>query len=196
MTADVFQELCLIGVKNEMDSSELQLAGFTEDISEIELGEKAMEGIALVNGGRIPKFTPQADGTFTIKCYPIGVAQDGNGVMHYFSGTALDSVDPYQVINSYSHKRNRIVLLWADTLPSTASGTTNISNGIAMRFTLINAYCTNVKHDFGDKMLSAEMSFKWLAFSKSGTANACYESTGGTGLSAVTATPTSTGGQW
>lgn len=197
MTTEVFQELCLVGVKSELDSSELQLATFIEDLPEIELGEKAMEGIALVNGGRLKKFTPQADGTFTIKCYPIGVAQDGNGVMQYFtSGTALDSSDPYKTVNSYSHKNCRLVVLWAETLPPVAGTSTAAANGYAERMTVINAVCTNVKPSFDDKIKSAEVTWKWTAFDKTGTANVCYESTYGTGLAAVTATPTSPNGQW
>jgi hypothetical protein len=195
MTAEAQQEIFLLGVKGENDSSEIQYAGFTEDITNVEYGKKDFDQIVLINGGRIKKFLPQDTGEFTIKCYPLGVARDANGSMALFSGTVPAS-DPYKVINNYKHENARLVFLWAETLPGTASAATTSANGYAERLTVINANEVEVKPDYSDKIKSCEVTFKWNPFMKSGTANCCYESTYGTGLSAVTATSTSPNGQW
>ena len=76
-TPDSWTEFCRIGIKRERDSNEVQFAGITEDITALEIGEKDIEGVPLLNGGRAVRLTPMSDGTLTMKMYPVKAGLDG-----------------------------------------------------------------------------------------------------------------------
>jgi len=196
MTTEVWDEVALIGIQGEDDSAEVQWAARTEDITGLELGEKAIEGRPTLSGGRIVKKTQQADGTLTLKMFPVGVDSKTSGVSGYLAGTAGSS-DPYTVLNTHSWKKNRIILLWASTLPATAGAA--VGAGVeAYRLTVINAYCTNVTIDYTDKHKTAEVTFTWTPFNKDGDSNVSeeYSAAGGTGIGAAAATANDKNGQW
>jgi len=190
MTAEAFTEFCLVGIQSENDASEVQYAGITEDITGIEFPEKDIEGMPLVNGGNVVKKTPSTTGTITLKVYPIGIANDGTGVGQFLAGT-VDATDPFTVDLSLSRLRHKIVLVWAENLPATAGAVFATGNGDGYRITIVNAYCTSVKPSFDDKILSAEVTFKYAAFQKDASPNMKQESTFVGTLPIVTATPTS-----
>ena len=198
MTAEInsWDELCLIGIKNEEDANEVQFAAFTEDISALPTEEKQIEGKILVNGGRIVKKTGMTDKEITFKCIPVSVGRDGRGgLATYLAGTA-GTADPYSAINTNKWRVNRVVLLWANNLPTTAAAAITAGNE-ARRFTIVNAYCTKIEWSYDDKELVAEVTFKWTPFNKTAVSNDQWQYTDGTtGLDAVAATPTSANAQW
>ena len=182
-TPDAWKEVCAIGIIPE-DSSELQFAGLTEDISGMDFGEKDIEGVPLVNGGRVVKFTPMGDESITMKMYPVTADVDGTGTVQLFhptvAGTAWssDEADPIEVLNSFRRRKFGIILLWATVLPAAAS-TTPVVNIPAYRIQVINAYMTVCKPSFDDKTKTAEVTFKWAPFQKDGSANKREDSTAG-----------------
>ena len=188
MTTNVnaWTEFCLIGVIPNDGAAEVQLAGCTEDITGIDFGDKDIEGMPLVNGGRVVKKKPQEDESITFKGYPIGVANDGTGYGQFFSGTVLPTADPFIIFNDARRRTNRVTLTWREDLPA-AFGTLAAGSAVpagtgAYRITAINAYCTHYKPSFDDKILSAEVTFKWAPFNKTGTPNRREESVGTGGL--------------
>ena len=185
----------MVGVLGETDNTERQLSALTEDITGIDFGDKDIEGMPLVNGGRVVKKKPQEDESISLKVYPIGVANDGTGVDQFFSGTAIPTADPYTIFNDSRRRRHRLVLVFRDDLPTafaTGSAQSAITAGTsAFRIVVANAYCTSVKHNFDDKILSSDVTFKWAPYDKNGQPNRKMESTGTAGLSAVSATATS-----
>ena len=192
MTAfpDSWTEFCLIGIKRESDGSEVQFAALTEDITAMDWGEKEIEGMPLVNGGRVVKRVPMTDESITLKVYPVSADLDGTGVIQHMHPQSTDDItDPLLVLNSNSREKHRIVIVWATVLPATAEAV--INNVPAFRITVANAYCSKVIPSFDDKHKSAEVTFKWAPFTKSAVANKQEESTDGSAaLVAVTASPT------
>ena len=189
---DSWTELCLIGIKRESDSSEVQFAGVTEDISGMDFGEKEVEGKTLVNGGRVVQKTPMTDESITLKVYPVSADLDGTGVMqHMHPQSSDDTTNPIAVLNSNLREKHRVVIVWSTTLPATAEAATTLGEP-AYRITISNAYCTKVVPGFDDKIVSAEVTFKWTPFTKAAVANKLEESTDHTvALAEVSASPTS-----
>jgi len=79
-------EKCLIGI-SKIGKEEVQFASETET-ADFDIGEKDMEGLALTNGGRITKFTPEGDSTITFEAYPLE-AGAGKGFFDLLHGDKL-----------------------------------------------------------------------------------------------------------
>ena len=190
MTAypDSWDELALVGIKRERDTNEVQFAGIIEDITGFDIGEKDIEGRALLNGGRAVRRIPMTDGELTLKLIPVGVALDGTGVLQHFHPQAVDDTDdPYAVFNTQLRQKHRIVIVWSTVLPATAEAV-GVAGEPTQRVTISNAWLTTAPISFDDKSHTIEATFKWAPFTKSGTANVKFES--GTAVPVVTATPT------
>ena len=174
---DAWKEVCRIAIIPDGGTA-TQFHGFTEDITAMDWGEKDIEGMPLVNGGRVVKFTPMTDESMTLKVYPTR-ADDAttDSVAQFFhkQGTA-DTTDPIVVDNTITRQKFGVIVLWAETLPTNAQDVPD-SDKTAYRVQIINAYMTGYKPSFDDKILSAEVTFKWAAFQKDGSANKREEST-------------------
>ena len=173
---DAWQELCLIGLIPE-SSSEIQLAGFTEDITALDWVEKPLSTIQLTNGGHLGKFDKNTKEGITLKMYPIKADDlSADGIVQLFHPqTTSDVTDPILVANTLKRKKFGLILLWATTLPATA-GTQPAVGEIAYRVQVINAYMTKYKPSYDDKVLTAEVTFEWSPFAKDATANKREES--------------------
>lgn len=190
---DAWQEFFLLGVTPNGGNA-IQFAGITEDITAMDWGDKDIEGIALVNGGRVAKKTPMEDESMTFKVYPVSAGPDGTGVVPLFHpdgpNTLPDYSEPYAVSNTNFRRKFRLVLLWCTSLPDSPGSAESapIAGTAAYRIQIFNAYMTSYKPSFDDKIMSSEMTFKWTPFQKDGTRNKIEESTVGTAvLPAVTA---------
>ena len=73
---DAWMEECLIGI-SKIGGEEVQFASITETV-DFDIGEKDIEGVALVNGGRVTKWTMEGDSSITFEAYPLeSGASDG-----------------------------------------------------------------------------------------------------------------------
>lgn len=189
---EAWQELCRIDIVDK-DGTVYNFDGFTEDITGLEIGDKDIEGLPLVNGGRLVKITPEGDTTFTMKVYPVNVENESNrGVMQLFHPQS-SILDSSPVVVDHSHRRDKygIIFLWAETLPDDASTLPEEGN-TAYRIQTINAYMTSAKLNYDDKILSAEVTFKVPPFNKDADPNIRHESTdGSTQLAAAITSNTS-----
>lgn len=193
MTTEVWTELAKIGILRDTPdgSPEIQFAGMVEDVTAFDYGEKDIEGVPLLSGGRVVKRVPMTDESITLKVVPVTVTPQ-EGIQPYLAGTA-DTSDPYSVLLENARQKHRVVILWATTLPATASEIPKVGGNTveARRITIANAYCTKAAPSFDDKYMSGEIIFKWAPFKKDGTSNRKEEYGGtATGLAAVTATAT------
>lgn len=186
---DAWKELCKISIV--VSSTAYAFEGFTEDITAMDWGDKDIEGVALVNGGRVVKYTPMGDESITFKVYPINAENtaDQGVVQRFHPQSTEDATQPIVVDNTLTRDKHKIVLLWAETLPANATTAPAISK-TAYRIQVINAYMTSYKPSFDDKLFSAEITFKWTPFQKDGTANKREESTDGTVVLDATVTST------
>ena len=176
---EMWQELCLIGLIPE-GGSEIQLAAATEDITAFEWMEKPMSGIQLVNGGHAAKYEKNTDESITMKVYPLKAddATTDSFVQLFHPQGTPDTTQPIMVANSLTRKKFGLILLWAETLPATA-GAIPAEGKTAYRIQCVNAYMTSYKLDYSEKVLSAELTFKWTPFTKAAVANKREESTTG-----------------
>jgi len=185
------------GVLSEVALVEIQAKGgtayqFATIIEEItpNQGDKDGESIALVNGGRLWKRTPEGDFEITLKIYPLDTRQASSmdlaqGFQNVDSN--WDVADPYSDVNSRNREDFRVAILWTDdTAATTASGTTAAAN-LARRLVFTQAYMTAYKDSFDDKVVSAEVTFKGPAFNKEGTGNVTRQSSksDGAGLASL-----------
>jgi len=173
---DVWQETALVGI-TPIDGSADQYATITETI-DIDMGDKDIEGITTIKGGRLTKFTPQADTSVTIELYPvdIGGQASGSGVAQLFHTTDAnwDVSQPVSVNASLNREKYQVaVLLTEDSDVATAEAA---ATGNAYRFVFKNAYLTSYKPSYTDKVLKVTATFKVPAFNKAGTANITEES--------------------
>ena len=69
MADDAWMETCLVGI-SKIGGEEVQFQSITET-ADFDIGEKDIEGLALVNGGRVTKWNPEGDSSITFEAYPM-----------------------------------------------------------------------------------------------------------------------------
>jgi len=84
MVDDAWLEKCLIGI-SVIAGEEVQFASLAETV-DFDIGEKDIEGLALTNGGRVSKFTPEGDSSITFEVYPLE-AGAGEGFFDLLHGS-------------------------------------------------------------------------------------------------------------
>lgn len=183
---DSWTEFYLLGItRDDSTDVEVQYAGRTEDITGMDWGEKDIEGVVMGNGARLVRVVPMTDESVTLKVYPVDADLQGDGFVQLFhpvyttGSITNDTTVPVVVENSQERIRHKLVLLWCTTLPAAAS-TVPDTGEPAYRIQIINAYMTSYKPSFDGKQLSAEVTFKWAPFDKSGNGNKREESTDST----------------
>ena len=194
---DAWSEFCLIGVTSENDwNTEYEFASYTEDIT-WDTGDKDIEGIPTTSGGRVVKPIPMTDESVTMKVYPTTADLAGGGFVQIFHPQSpSDTTEPFVVTSTAERKKHRLVFLWSSDLPGAASATPQVGSP-AYRIQVVNAYNTGYKLNYDDKILNAEVTFKWTPFDISGTGNKREESTtGGTTATAVLAHTTNSATTW
>ena len=176
---DAWMEVCLVGIANiDINSgADMQFAALTETI-DFDLGEKDIEGVPLVNGGRITKFNPEGDKTVTFEAYPLQAGTDtgSTGLGFFDLMHDQDTAVPIRITNTRTRNKSRILVLWTnDPTPTTAQAAT-AQNYSALRIGLAEGYVTSVKPSFTDGILKFTVTYKCAAFQKDGTGNVIMES--------------------
>jgi len=82
MVNDAWMEECLIGI-SKIGGEEVQFHSLIET-ADFDIGDKDIEGVPLVNGGRVTKWTPEADSSITFEAYSLeaGAGEGFNDLMH------------------------------------------------------------------------------------------------------------------
>jgi len=176
---DAWSNVALININD--GTTDMDIRAITETI-DIDLGDKDVEYIANLAGGRLKKNLPEAETVITFEGYPVEVETDTDTtpyglINHFFGGT--DTSFPTLANNSRTRDSFTVTIMFTDTtdtsatvsLPSTAS---------ALRYNF--AYCNFVscKPSYTDKILKATWKFKCAPYTKAGTANITVESTDAT----------------
>ncbi len=178
-TDDAWMETCLIAISIAA-GSDIQFAGLTETV-EFDIGEKDIEGVPLVNGGRVTKWTPEGDSTITFEAYPLqaGTQTGAAGKGFYDLMHSVDSSVPIRITNDRDRDKYRVLVLWTnDPSPTTAQGST-ATDYSALRIGMADGHFTSVKPSFTDGILKFTVMFKCAAFDKSGSGNVMMESCAG-----------------
>ena len=190
---DGWQEKCLISIARQ-GGSDVKFQGLTETV-DIDLGEKDIEGVALVNGGRMLKVSPETDTTVTFEAYPLemGTASGttGKGFFDLLNGT--DASQPLSMTSTHTRTKCRVALMWTNDSTATDAAAATTGNAAGARFVFADGMITSVKPSFTDGVLKFTVNYKVPAFDKSGSANVREESTDTTGdLPALNAYTSST----
>jgi hypothetical protein len=157
---------------------------------DIDEGDKDVEYIASVTGGRIRKKIPQAETVITFEGYPVGNTpantNQATGLDQYFYGDATAVSEPFSVTSSRARLRFRVAITWTDdTSATTGDGSTAASTN-SFRWYCINADLVSMKRSFTDGILKCTFKFKVAPFNKAGTGNIVSIEAENTALSALT----------
>jgi len=151
-------------------STDVQFASLTETI-DIDLGDKDIEQVPTLIGGRVVKKTPQDMTTITFEGYPLDIdSAGGTGVSQMFHGGTWDTAEPLTLVASTLRDIFRVSILWTDdpACTSGAGATAVLTN--AYRIIFAHAYMTSMKPSFTDGVLKFTFTFKCPAFNKYGVA--------------------------
>jgi len=181
---DAWMETCLIGI-SVIGGSEVQFAAITETV-DFDVGDKDIEGIPILNGGRVTKFNPEADSTITFEAYPVEAGTDSGTTGQGFFDLvhSQDATEPTRIENDHVRNKYRVVVTWTTDVITTASQDIDV-NEHAFRIAMANGRFTSVKPSFTDGILKFTVTFKCPAFDKSSGSNVMMESTDGTILIAA-----------
>ena len=167
---DAWQRQCLIEVTS--DSTHIvRLHALTETV-DIDMGERELDKIDLVNLGQLAKHGSVGITTITFEGYPQEAATEttstGDGFFDIFASAPLATgSQPADVDMSNTLTRYRVAVLWTeDTGADDASDATATSKK-AMRFVIGDCFCTSCKSSFTDGVLKQTLIFKGTSFSKS-----------------------------
>lgn len=176
---DAWMETCLIAISIQ-DGSDIQFAGVTETV-DFDIGEKDIEGVPLVNGGRFTKWTPEGDSSITFEAYPLQAGTDtgSTGLGFYDLMHSVDNSVPIRVTNDRDRDKYRVLVMWTnDPTPTTAQAVTN-TNYSAFRIGMADGHFTSAKPSFTDGVLKFTVTYKCAAFDKAGVGNVMMESCAG-----------------
>ena len=177
---DTWSEEALINLSDGTTDSSIH--AITESI-DINQGDKPMEGIPSLGGGRLRKYSPQEDITITFEGYPIAIgdkdatSQDGLD-MFFHAGTA--SAAPFSVTSSTSRTTFVVTIMFTDSTATSATSSVPSTN-YALRYNFANCdmISCNPTMSAGEP-LKATYVFKCTPFTKAGVANVTEQSTDGT----------------
>lgn len=180
MSSDIsaFSEVALITI-TRLGGSDMQFAARIEDI-DIDVGDKDIEVIPNLKGGRIVKKVPQAESTIAFTCYQYGLDQSTapTGFGQLFHGqTTYDTTEPLTVIASRIRDLYRVAILWTEDTSVTSAAAATTAAKVAERFVAANCYLTGYKLSFADQLLKCTATFKVAPFNKEGIGQIREEST-------------------
>jgi hypothetical protein len=182
---NAWQRECLIEVTD--GTTHLALHALTETI-EIDIGERDIDVINLVNLGQIPKHGNHGITTVTFEGYAKEVGTGGTGDQTatgfwdiFAEKPAKDTSEPQQVSIANTNTRFRIAILWTDETGETVADGAVANTQKAKRFVIAECFCVGHKDSFTDGILKTTLTFKGSAFDKTGSANIKMESIDGGG---------------
>ncbi len=176
---DAWMETCLIAI-SALDGADVAFAGLTETV-DFDLGEKDIEGVPLVNGGRVTKWSPEGDKTITMEAYPMEAGTDSGvtGKGFYDLLHSQDAVVPIRILNDHTRTKYRILVLWTNDSTAVTAQSITAANASALRIGLADGHFTSVKPSFTDGILKFTIIYKCAAFDKAADSNVMMESAAG-----------------
>lgn len=183
---DAWQEKAFVTI-TEKDGNDYEFRAFTRNIR-IRYGAKDVEGVPVLSGGRILKYSPEADTTITLELYAIKGA-DQPGIIQLFAGDTSDTTQPVSVSNSMTRKNIRLAILWTEDTSVTSATSAVTAGNAATRVVFTNARITEYEEEFStDEVLKATVTIKVPPYDANGNSCITWESTDGSdteGLAAL-----------
>ena len=191
---DTWSETALVAIAAQA-GFDVKFASITETI-DMDIGDKDIDVIATIAGGRLVKFNPQEPTTVTLEVYPVeaatsglSTATTGVGVWDLFNTfQTFVATNLISIPNDRNRKKYRIAILWTDSTSITdATAAVSSPANSALRFAAADGFFTSVKPSFTDGLLKFTVVFKVPPFDKNGGGNIVMQSINGTSTSTLTA---------
>lgn len=176
---DAWQRQALICIDD--GTSTMTMEALSETI-EIDMGERDLDKIDLLNLGQIPKHGAIGITTVTFEGYPLqaGTASAGaaTGFFDMFASKPVaDNSQPLDIDMSNTLTRYRIAILWTDdSSPPTNASTATAASTAGKRFVIADCFCTSCKTSMTDGITKQTITFKGVCFDKSADPNIKMES--------------------
>lgn len=182
---DAWMETCFIAI-SKIGGSDVQFAALTETV-DFDIGEKDIEGIPILNGGRVTKWTPEGDSSITFEAYPLEVGTDTGTTGHGFFDLmhTEDTIVPIRITNDRNRDKYRVLVLWTNDSTVTTAQSIIANTYSALRIGMADGYFTSVKPSFTDGVQKWTVTFKVTAFDKAAVGNVMMESCAGADSSDV-----------
>lgn len=176
---DAWMEQCLVAITVQGGTA-VAFASLTETV-DIDMGSKDIEGIPILNGGRVTKWNPEGDTTVTFEAYPIEAGTDSGATGKGFFDLlhSADATQPISITNNHTRNKYRVALCWTDDPNMTDATTANAASTRALRLAFADGMFTSVKPSFTDGILKFNVVFKVVPFDKSNNGNIKVESSDG-----------------
>lgn len=193
MTNETWSEVGLVAI-TKIGGEDVEFYTITSSV-ELTIGDKDVEFLPILNGGRLAAFKPQGDTEITLELYPLEAGTDststtakvGKGVFDLM-GT-VDSTQPLELNLSRTRDKYRITLLWTDDTTITNATSDIVAGKSGLRFAVRNGYVTSATPSGAmtpTDPLKWQVKFKSGAFDKNGISNVTAQSTDGTASTAMT----------
>jgi hypothetical protein len=173
------------------------LHGVTETI-DIDLGEKGVDQIPTLGGGRLMKKTPQDLTNITLEMYTLGIGGENavsavtapttaNGIEAFFADATLDTTEPLSALMTRNRTPYRLSFLWTDDTAAT-TGAINVTAAStnSKRLSFAFFFLTSCKITYTDGVYKVTAIFTGPAFNRNGVANIKFESANATALPIMT----------
>jgi len=182
---DAWMETCLVAI-SAIGGTDVQFAGVTQTL-DFDIGEKDIEGIPLLNGGRVTKFVPEGDSSITFEAYPLEAGTDTGAAGHGFFDLlhTADAVVPIRVVNDRNRTKYRVLAIWTNDATVTTAQAITTDTHSAIRIGMADGHFTSVKPSFTDGELKFNVTYKCTAFDKAGAGNVMMESCAGSGATDI-----------
>ena len=176
---DAWMETCFIAI-SKIDGSDVQFAALTETV-DFDIGEKDIEGVPILNGGRVTKWSPEGDSTITFEAYPLeaGTSTGTIGTGFFDLLHTQDESAPIRITNDRKRDKYRILVLWTNDSTVTTAQSTIANTYSAFRIGMADGHFTSVKPSFTDGLQKWTVTFKVAAFDKDAGGNVMMESCAG-----------------
>ncbi len=173
-----WSETALISIAIQ-GGSWINFAGITETI-DIDRGEKDIETVANLAGGRHVKKVPETDTTVTFEAYPVDIDTAGGTGLSQFLNNTTDVTEPLTSVNAIPRDCMAVSILWTNDTTAASGSAGVVSGNMGYRWSAKNGFVTSLKPAFTDGILKFTMQMKFPAFDVNGTGNIQEDSTDGT----------------
>lgn len=178
--SDAWMEVCKISI-SKIGGTELAAEAKTETV-DIDDPDKDFDGIPMLNGGRVKKWTQQGDGTITFEAYHTESGTDTGSTLKGWEDLKdeVDSTVPIRVLNSRTRNKYRVLVLWTNDPTVTTAKDVTTNTYSAKRYGAADGYFTSVKKSFTDGVLKYTCIYKFAPFDLVGSPCILNESCAGT----------------
>jgi hypothetical protein len=189
MTNETWSEVALVSL-SKLSGTNVEFYSITNSI-ELTVGDKDVNFMPMLNGGRLADFKPQGDIEGTMEVYAVEAGTDSGstakGVFDLLGTT--DATQPVSFSNSRTRDKYRVTVLFTDDTTVTSAVSDINLNQTGLRFIIKGAYITSVTPSGAmtpNDPLKFQVKFKAGAFDKDGTSNLEVQSTDGTATMTMT----------